>query len=249
MTHLGTQVIITFVAGFILGMAVFHLLPHALEGIEAEHGFESLALWIMAGVATVIIMLRLLGFHQHEFGSSSKIEAELADRDAHLHSSLPMTFVGVILGLSMHTVIEGVTLGTSIRFAVDGDILLPGLGVALAIFLHKPLDAYSITIIMRDAGISVNVRWLINIGFALICPITAIFSYFVIGTLEEVLHERIISAALAFGTGAFLCIALYDLLPEISFHKHDRFRLLGSLFVGVALAYGLFFLEDVIHQG
>lgn len=67
-SHTRTQVIISFVAGFILGMAIFHLLPHALESVEGTHALESVAIWIVAGILVLIVMLRVFEFHQHEFG-------------------------------------------------------------------------------------------------------------------------------------------------------------------------------------
>jgi zinc and cadmium transporter len=43
------------------------------------------------------------------------------------------------------------------------------------------------------------------------------------------------AGALAFSAGTFLCIALSDLLPELQFHSHDRFKLSVALLAGVGL--------------
>jgi zinc and cadmium transporter len=40
---------------------------------------------------------------------------------------------------------------------------------------------------------------------------------------------------LAFSAGTFLCIALSDLLPELQFHEHDRWKLSVALLAGLAL--------------
>jgi zinc and cadmium transporter len=37
----------------------------------------------------------------------------------------------------------------------------------------------------------------------------------------------------------FLCISLCDLLPELQFHGHDRFKLTMALLLGLALAWGI----------
>jgi zinc and cadmium transporter len=42
--------------------------------------------------------------------------------------------------------------------------------------------------------------------------------------------------ALAFCAGSFLCIASADLLPELQFHSHDRFKLSAALIAGLAVA-------------
>jgi zinc and cadmium transporter len=44
--------------------------------------------------------------------------------------------------------------------------------------------------------------------------------------------------ALAFSAGTFLSIALGDLMPELRFHRHDRWRLSVALLAGVAVMYG-----------
>ena len=59
----------------------------------------------------------------------------------------------------------------------------------------------------------------------------------------------IIGCALAFAAGVFICISLGDLLPEMEFHSHNRFRLSFVLLLGIALAYGIGFLEpEHVHN-
>jgi zinc and cadmium transporter len=50
-----------------------------------------------------------------------------------------------------------------------------------------------------------------------------------------------LGCALAFCAGTFLCISCSDLLPELQFHSHDRFKLSVALLagLGVAIAIGL----------
>ena len=46
--------------------------------------------------------------------------------------------------------------------------------------------------------------------------------------------------------GAFGSLfSLADLLPEVTFHSHDRVWLTAALFLGVALAWGIGFLEPM----
>ena len=52
-------------------------------------------------------------------------------------------------------------------------------------------------------------------------------------------RHHIIGAALAFSAGAFICIALSDLLPEVQFHSHDRAKLTVAFLLGIALAYAI----------
>lgn len=248
-SHTRTQVIISFVAGFILGMAIFHLLPHALESVQGTNSFENVAIWVIAGILVLIVMLRVFDFHRHEFGEEGvDPQGNQYDTDKPLQTN-PRSLIGIVLGLSLHTITEGVTLGAGTRMASEEMSTLPGLAIALAIVLHKPLDAYSITALMRSMNHSGRMRLVVNVAFALICPLVAVTTYFFIGPLSGFVGSSIIGYALAFGVGAFLCIALSDLLPEISFHQHDRLKLLISLFVGIALAYGLYFVEELGTHG
>ena len=154
--------------------------------------------------------------------------------------------MGVALGLSLHTVTEGVALGASAR--ID-DGLLPGLAVFIAIMLHKPLDAYSIISMMNSAGYSRRACNLANVGFALLCPVVAAASFWGVGMIGHMEEGVVIGYTLAFAAGAFLCISLSDLLPEIQFHSHDRGKLLLAFLLGIGLACGLSFVEGGTAHG
>jgi len=74
------------------------------------------------------------------------------------------------------------------------------------------------------------------------CPLGALLFFLGVQQFSENQHV-IIGCALAFSAGVFLCISLGDLLPEMEFHSHNRFRLSFVLLLGIALAYGIGFLE------
>jgi zinc and cadmium transporter len=155
-----------------------------------------------------------------------------------------MSWLGVAVGLSLHTLIDGMALGASMQSdaahgAVGG---LFGLATFLAILLHKPLDAVSITSLMKASGWGISAQHFVNAGFALMCPLGA--GLFFLGIREFSSQQSwIVGSALAFSAGVFLCISLGDLLPEVEFHSHDRVRLSLALLLGIALAWALGFLE------
>ena len=154
-----------------------------------------------------------------------------------------MSWVGIALGLGLHTLTDGVALGTSIRASgSNSKIGVLGFSVFLAIVLHKPLDALSITGTMRAAGFGEHRRVLANVLFSLICPVAAFLTFWGVGLLGQ-WEEYVVGCALAFAAGALLCIALSDLLPEVHFHSHDRTKLTLAFFAGIGLAYMLHYLE------
>ena len=248
MTHTRIQIVMSLVAGFILGMAVFHLLPHSLERIEGHDGIFAAAGWMVLGMVVMVILLRVFQFHQHDLSAEAgDLYGEHRNDHDHGHASISASsLLGVVLGLSLHTVTEGVALGASVK--ID-EGLLPGLAVFIAIMLHKPLDAYSIIGMMQSAGYDLRARKLANVAFAVLCPLVAAASFWGVGMMGGLDEGIVIGYTLAFATGAFLCISLSDLLPEIHFHSHDRGKLLFAFLFGIGLAYGLSFVEGgTVHE-
>ena len=77
-----------------------------------------------------------------------------------------------------------------------------------------------------------------NILFALMCPLGALLFFFGVDFLADS-RNHVVAAALAFSAGAFICIALSDLLPEVHFHSHDRIKLTAAFLLGIALAFAI----------
>ncbi|MBN70955.1 MAG: iron permease [Gimesia sp.] len=262
LTHTRMETLISFVGGLMLGIGVFHLLPHAV----AEMGSIDRAVWwMMTGIITLFFLLRTFHFHQHgtvELEEEGHTHDHDHDHDcdqhhahapvhSHTHAhSHHLSWVGIALGLALHTLIDGLALGASIIAEQHHEVFLSlfGLGTFLAIALHKPLDAVSITSLMAAGGWSAGWRNAVNIGFALMCPLGALLFFLGVQQFSDNQHI-IIGCALAFAAGVFICISLGDLLPEMEFHSHNRFRLSFVLLLGIALAYGIGFIEpDHVHN-
>ena len=247
MTHTRIQMVMSFVAGFILGVALYHLLPHGLVMIPGPGAVEKAVGLMMFGIILMVLLLRIFHFHQHEFGDEAGDFHHDYDHD---HARPESRLIGVCLGLGLHTMTEGIALGTSIRVGeIHGDEAgLAGLGVFLAILLHKPLDAFSIIGLLQAAGHSLRTRIAVNIGFAMLCPVVALLTFWGIGFLGH-WEEEVVGYVLVLAAGAFLCISLSDLLPEIHFHSHDRVKLTVCFLMGIVLAYGLYFIESGAVHG
>lgn len=247
MTHTRIQIVMSLVAGFILGMAMFHLLPHSLHHAEGHDGVAAIAGWMVLGMVAMVVLLRVFQFHQHDLSvEGSDLQGRGHAHGADLARINPGSLLGIALGLGLHTAIEGAAMGTSVRIE---DSLLPSLAVFIAILLHKPLDSYSIISMMGSAGFSHRARSLANVAFALFCPLVAVASFWGIGTIGTPYEGIVIGYTLAFAAGAFVCISLSDLLPEIQFHSHDRGKLLLAFVLGLGLAYALSFVEGGTAHG
>ncbi|NND68093.1 MAG: ZIP family metal transporter [Halioglobus sp.] len=245
MTHTRTQLIMSLVSGLMLGVAFYHLLPHSVILLGDPAAIDTAVWWLVAGLIAMFLLLRLFHFHQHDF---SHEEGEHHDHDhAHGHAAHELSWVGIALGLGLHTLIDGVALGAVMRSAGAG-AGLAGAGVFLAILLHKPLDAMSIVTIMEQGGWSRSARVAANIGFALMCPLGALLFFFGVDVFAGG-SEYAVAASLAFAAGAFICIALSDLLPEVHFHSHDRVKLTLAFLLGIAIAWLMGGLEPASLHG
>ena len=270
LTHNRMQVVISFVGGLMLGIGVFHLLPHAVGNLQSVH---SAVQWMMLGILVMFFLIRSFHVHHHgpfvlpddggtivedsyryQLQQAGETHAGHAGPCAHDHDhdhgpdssghSHRLSWVGIALGLSLHTLIDGVALGAAVHADIShsSGMALLGLGTFLAVMLHKPLDAVSITSLMAAGGWPQKWQTAVNTGFSLMCPLGALL--FVVG-INRIAgsQQEVVGAALAFSAGVFVCISLGDLLPEMEFHSHNRLRLSLALLGGIAVAWALGFAE------
>ncbi|HKK23022.1 MAG TPA: ZIP family metal transporter [Pseudohaliea sp.] len=244
MTHTRTQLAMSAVSGLMLGVAFFHLLPHAIVLGPGPDAIDFASGFVVAGLVTMFLLLRMFHFHQHEFQVTGHDHDHDPDHDRHhQHPAVEhgvaeahgLSGLGIALGLSVHTVIDGVALGAAVGGGGHAGGYL-GAGVFLAVLLHKPLDAMSITALMQNGGWSRVATGRVNLAFAVLCPLAALLFYLGLGGLSGD-ASPVLAAALAFAAGAFVCIALSDLLPEVHFHSHDRFKLTAVFLAGIILAW------------
>ncbi len=247
LTHTRTQLIMSLVAGLMLGVAFYHLLPHSIALGGDAAATDRAVWWLMIGLITMFLLLRLFHFHQHDFSREEHEHHEHTHAHGPGHGAHQLSWVGVALGLSLHTLIDGVALGAVMRGERGDHVGLMGAGVFLAILLHKPLDAMSITTLMEAGGWQRRARRTVNLLFAAMCPLGAILFY--VGVDLVAGGETVVAAALAFSAGAFICIALSDLLPEVHFHSHDRGKLTLAFLLGIVLAYSIGGLEPSSLHG
>ncbi|MCH7988907.1 MAG: ZIP family metal transporter [Planctomycetes bacterium] len=259
LTHARMHLMMSGVAGLMLGVGLFHMLPHSFA---MTGSLDQSVWWMMIGLLTMFLLIRVFDFHQHGVAEESEIDSDNThDHDAgseHMHShhqhfgeeastTSRLGWIGVACGLALHTFIDGVALGAGVIVEVVASHTesfgLFGFGVFLAIVLHKPLDAMSITALMKAGGWPVVWMKAINVSFALMCPLGAGLFLFSFDRLTGSQGDVLVGCALGFSAGVFLCISLGDLLPELQFHKHDRFKLSAALLLGVVLAYGIHLVE------
>ena len=225
-----------------LGVGLLHLLPHSFE---ATKDINSVVISAMAGLLVIYILLRAFDFHQH---APAEDETEHADHHCdhpHHEKSPSGAWWSMVIGMSIHALVEGVALGASIQADTSH-----GLAVCLAILLHKPLDSMSVVALLSGAGQPKQKCMMINVMFAMLCPVGAVLTMLFASFSQggSAADQWWLGVAIGFSAGTFLCISLSDLLPEVQFHRHDKFGLSAAMLLGVALAYGIGFIESQTHD-
>lgn len=247
--HTRIQLVMSLVSGIMLGVAIFHLLPHGLQELEGEASLDTAMLWLMGGLMFTFLLLRWFHFHQHDASVLDHHHDHPQDSCAHGHTKTNqrLAWLGVFGGLAVHTIIDGVALGAAIAVEHEAhpEMLFAGVGVFLAIILHKPLDALTIASLMQRGKWPLKAQICVVALFASMLPLGAVLFHVAQATLDHA--HAFVGFALLFSTGVFLCISLSDLLPELHFHSHDRVKLTIFLLVGILAAYGITLLEPTYH--
>jgi zinc and cadmium transporter len=215
-------------------------------------------LWALIGFMALFVLERFAPFHAHEHGAGGDCgggscghvahtcdhehdHAPHAHADAHTHAPR-LGWMGALLGLTVHSLMEGVALAASVQ-AESSAGWLAGLGTLLVIVAHKPFDAMTLAALLRQDRVDAGKAVVIQVLFSLVMPLGAFL--FMAGVRHD---PQVTALALAFSGGVFLCIACSDLLPEVQFHRHDRLKLTAALVGGILLAWGMSRLEATLHD-
>ena len=259
LTHRRLEILVSFVSGVMLGVALLHLLPHAWmeraawlarDGgtATADHGsLAPIVGWLLAGFLAMFFIERFFCFHHHEADTSHDEQPGHAHRHDHGHH---LTWTGAAVGLTLHSLVAGVALAAAVKTQTPpgGAVAwTAGFGTFLAIALHKPFDSMTLGTLVAVGHGSRRLRHIVNAAFGLVVPVGVVLFFLGVGAVGGE-SPMLVSAALSFSAGTFLCISLSDLLPELQFHRHDRVMLSGALLLGVAVAWGASALETRLHE-
>lgn len=234
LNHARLQIAVSLVSGLMVGLALLHLLPHGAEELGSPGRASA---WLLGGFLAMFFLQRFLPFHHHEVGDESDAHDHSHHHPAHSAGPVtqPLSWMGVAVGLSIHSLLDGLALAAAVVSSERGHGVALGLGTALAVILHKPFGAMAITTLIKATRQPGKLLHWVNLLFAMVTPIGAALFFVGAGHLVQE-YPQLLGAALAFSAGSFLCIACADLLPELQFHSHDRFKLSLALLVGLGIA-------------
>jgi zinc and cadmium transporter len=215
--------------------------------------------WSAAGLLALFFLERFFAFHHHEAPadpaepcpthphehghehgsghSAGLVDPEAPGGPGAATKGTSLHWGVAAFGLALHTLTGGVALASAVAAGSSSPsgITAGVVGVFIATLVHKPADALTIVSLMLRAGVPRLKVHLVNFGFSLMIPLGAAAFRIGVGWMDVTASNRATAATLAFSAGTFLCIALSDLLPELQFHAHDRWKLSAALLFGVAL--------------
>jgi ZIP family zinc transporter/zinc and cadmium transporter len=199
-------------AGFMLAAVFLRMVPESYR-LASGDAAQALAVGtlILIGYMLVHTAEHVLVGHFH-FGEETHQE----------HWVRPVVGTKALFGLVLHALLDGVSIGS-------GFLITPALGilVAVAIFLHKVPEGFTVGSIMVAAGRSrreavMSAAWL---GVATI-----------VGVLTISYWSEAVRYALPLSAGAALYVAASDLIPAVNEAKGIKIAL--GVFGGVLLFYG-----------
>jgi zinc transporter, ZIP family len=200
--------VIALTGGIVVAVAIFDVLPEALELLDDP---ETVAALIGAGFLGWFLLERFLVLHHRD-----------APEVAQAHHRVGM--LGA-LGLSVHSFIDG--LGIGLAFGVD---TATGMLVFVAVLAHDFADGLNtVSFVLSQSGDRKQaIRWL---------RIDAIAPLFgaIVGSALSV-SDEFLGHVLALYAGFFLYLGATDLLPE-AHHDHPSWPRVALTVVGFAAIF------------
>jgi zinc and cadmium transporter len=201
--------LVSFAVGTLLGVSLLNLLPEAL----ASRSVDATMFTLVAGILTFFVLEKVvLWRHCHDDHA-----CEVHQRAASL----------VVLGDAVHTFVDGAVIAAA-------TLTSPALGVttALAVAAHEIPQEVGDAAILLSAGYSRRRTLLLNVASA---------GGGVLGALMMLAFgaaaPALIPGVLAFAAGAFLYVAMADLIPSLHQGRFDAgsFRQLVLIVAGLVM--------------
>jgi ZIP family zinc transporter len=203
--------LIAFTGGIVVAVALFDVLPEAIESLGSPRLLGTL---VGVGFIGFFLVERVVVLHHRDEEEQARAHAQVGAFGA--------------AGLSLHSFIDG--LGIGFAFHVD---TTTGLLVFLAVVTHDFADGMNtVSFILRQGGERRSaLKWLAVDSFA---PLLGAL----VGISVDI-SERGLGYVLALYTGFFLFIGATDLLPEA--HSHPSWRRVGLTVAGFAATWAIAF--------
>lgn len=188
--------------GMLLSSALLRVIPEALH-LNRDIG------------ALSVLLFFLFFYVLEEFMMIHSCPEHTSHCETHIMGSL------AFLGLSIHSLVDGIAVGSSFRFS-------PSLGIAasFAVIFHKLGDGLALSSLLLAGNREKRGVIFLSLAIALFTLLGAILSFIFTGTSPVIL-----ASLLGISGASFLYISASDLLPEL--HRERDISLLIFIIMGI----------------
>lgn len=204
------DVFLSFGAGVLLSAAFVHMFPHAVESLGEHAGA-----YVLIGFLVILIVEKFTMAH------------------ACGEEACPNHKIGVsaLFGLSVHSVLAGLAVGASLKFAENNSVALITLA---AIIVHKIPETLALVALLVASSWTKKQTICALVFFSLMTPVGILINFLPL-TSVTMLNGNVSAILLAASTGTFLYIASSDLLPHLHRKEAHQFLDLAAFLLGILL--------------
>jgi zinc and cadmium transporter len=213
------RLLLAFSAAYLFSLCTMHLLPECYDNTNIRQA----GLYILIGFFIQIII---------EFFSSGIEHGHLHLHGADCKKSIPF---GMIFGLYLHSLLEGLPIYQSNLIPVEGHALLNvQQSMIVGIALHNIPIAIAFVTLLLDHGTSKARIITLLFFFAMMAPLGCYISY-LLTSLDVSNYEGFLKASFGVVIGIFLHISTAIMFETSENHKYNLTKI-GSMICGIIVA-------------
>lgn len=211
--------LLAFSAAYLFAISVTHLLPECYEGTNTK----SIGLFILVGFFIQIML---------EYFSTG---IEHGHAHAHSHSCEKHLPLGMIIGLYLHSLLEGLPIYQSGIIETHSQaVLSTQQSLVFGITIHNiPIAIAFVTLLLEHKTSKLKTALLL-LGFALMAPLGCLISY-VLNSVGVQNYDGFLKLSFAVVIGIFLHISTAIMFETGENHKYNLAKIM-SMIAGVFLA-------------
>jgi len=199
-----------FASGIFLGTALFHMLPDAIKDFSASP-YPIAELFCAAGFLILLFMERLSNYFSTEKNHANHLSYILA------------------IILIVHSLIEGIVLGTNSTFATAAVIFI-------AIIAHKGSESFALAVILNRSHLSLSKIINLITVFSLMTPLGISLGTALTHSLESHYSQLFSASFNAFAAGTFLYMStLHHINHHHRVHEKESLFEFGALLIGLVI--------------
>jgi zinc and cadmium transporter len=211
--------LLAFSAAYLFAISVTHLLPECYEGTNTK----SIGLFILVGFFIQIFL---------EYFSTG---IEHGHTHAHSHSCEKHLPLGMIIGLYLHSLLEGLPIYQSGIIETHSQaVLSTQQSLVFGITIHNIPIAIAFVTLLLEHKTSKLKTVLLLLGFALMAPLGCLISY-VLNSIGVQNYDGFLKLSFAVVIGIFLHISTAIMFETGENHKYNLAKIM-SMIAGVFLA-------------